>query len=66
MAIRNIYDAAVNGESLGLGGYLDVGLVDTMKDLLVNFIGAVVFSVIGFFYVKNREKEGSRAGLYRG
>ncbi|HWS43086.1 MAG TPA: hypothetical protein VN421_08380 [Pseudoflavonifractor sp.] len=42
--------------SLGLGGYLDVGIMDTMKDLFVNFIGAVVFSVIGFFYVKNRGK----------
>ena len=39
---------------LGLGGYLDIGLMDTMKDLAVNFVGAVVFSVIGFFYVKNR------------
>lgn len=27
-----------------------------MEDLLVNFIGALVFSVIGFFYVKNRGK----------
>ena len=40
--------------SLGLGGYLDIGLLDTMKDLFVNFVGAVVFSVIGFFYVKSR------------
>ncbi len=37
-------------------GYLDIGLIDTMKDLFVNFIGAVVFSVIGFLYVQNREK----------
>lgn len=36
------------------GGYIDIGLIDTMKDLMVNFIGAVVFSVIGFFYVKSR------------
>ena len=42
--------------ALGLGGYLDVGIVDTMQDLFVNFIGAVVFSAIGFFYVKNRGK----------
>ena len=42
--------------ALGLCGYLDVGIVDTMQDLFVNFIGAVVFSVIGFFYVKNRGK----------
>lgn len=52
--IQNITDASINGQSLGLGGYLDIGLIDTMKDLLVNFIGAVVFSIIGYFYVKNR------------
>ena len=43
---------------LGLGGYLDVGIIDTMKDLFVNFIGAVVFSFIGYFYVKGRGKGG--------
>ena len=42
--------------SLGLGGYLDVGIIDTMKDLFVNFIGAVVFSSIGYFFVKGRGK----------
>lgn len=36
------------------GGYLDVGLIDTMKDLIVNCIGALCFSVVGFFYVKSR------------
>lgn len=45
------------------GGYLDVGLIDTMKDLQVNFIGAVAFSVIGFFYVKNRGKGKLAASL---
>lgn len=40
------------------GGYLDIGLVDTMKDLMVNFIGAVFFSVFGFLYIKNREMFG--------
>ena len=40
--------------ALGLGGYLDVGIVDTMQDLFVNFIGAVVFSAIGYAYVKTR------------
>lgn len=38
------------------GGYLDIGLIDTMKDLFVNFVGAIVFSVIGFLYIQNREK----------
>lgn len=38
------------------GGYLDIGIRDTMKDLLVNLIGAIIFSVIGFLYVSNRDK----------
>lgn len=54
--ISGIQDVVIDGESLGLGGYLDIGLIDTMKDLFVNFVGAVIFSVIGFFYVKNRGK----------
>lgn len=41
---------------LQLGGYLDVGLADTMKDLLVNLLGAAVFSVIGYFYIKTKGK----------
>ena len=52
--IKNITSVAVNGQELGIGGYLDIGLYDTMMDLFVNFIGASVFSVIGYFYVKNR------------
>ncbi|MDD3404604.1 MAG: hypothetical protein PHQ72_14830 [Hespellia sp.] len=54
--IDGIREVVVNGESLGLGGYLDIGLLDTMKDLFVNFVGAVIFSVIGYFYVKNKGK----------
>ena len=56
MTIDGITDVIVNGESLGLGGYLDIGLHDTMEDLLVNFIGAVVFCTFGFFYLKGRGK----------
>lgn len=65
--IRDITDVIVvaGGEqiSLGLGGYLDIGLLDTMKDLFVNLIGAAVFSVVGYFYVKNRGK-GRFAGRF--
>jgi len=53
----------VNGKDLGLGGYLDIGLIDTMKDLIVNFIGAVVFSFIGVCYLKNRGKGKLAASL---
>lgn len=63
VGIEDIKDVAVNGESLGLGGYLDIGLIDTMKDLIVNFIGAAVFSVIGYFYVKNRGRGKVARGL---
>ncbi len=35
-------------------GYLDLGLIDTMKDLIVNFIGAAIFSIIGYFYVHQK------------
>ena len=50
-------------EALGLGGYLDIGLIDTMKDLQVNCIGAIAFSIIGFFYVKHRGKGKLAAAL---
>ena len=61
--INGITSTVVNGIKDGVqgqyiieGGYLDVGILDTMKDLLVNCIGALVFSVIGLFYIKNRGK----------
>ena len=38
------------------GGYLDIGIHDTMKDLIVNFIGAITFSIIGLLYIKNKEE----------
>ncbi len=53
----------VNGEEWNLGGYLDIGIVDTMKDLMVNFVGAVVFSIVGIFYLKHRKEDGLAASL---
>lgn len=54
VTIDGITSVAVNGQELGFDGYLDIGLYDTMKDLFVNFVGAVVFSTIGYFYIKHR------------
>ena len=55
ISLRKIYAAAA---ALGSGekGRIDCGLaiIDTMKDLFVNFIGALVFSVTGFFYARSR------------
>ena len=54
--ITDIVSATVNGTPLGINGYLDIGLYDTMKDLLVNFAGALVFNTAGWFYLKGRGK----------
>lgn len=59
----DVQSVVINGEQWNLGGYLDIGLIDTMKDLIVNFIGAVVFSVIGILYLKNRERGKLAASL---
>jgi hypothetical protein len=50
----NIDQLAVNGEPWK--AYIDLGLIDTMIDLIVNFIGATVFSIFGYFYIKGRGK----------
>lgn len=42
---QNIKDTVVNGESLGVNGYLDIGLIDTVVDMLVETIGALVYFV---------------------
>lgn len=56
IVVDGITDVAVNGESLGLDGYLDIGLYDTMEDLFVNFVGALIFSVIGYIDARREGK----------
>ncbi len=56
VTIDGVTSVTINGQEMGFGGYLDIGLYDTMEDLFVNFIGAVVFSTIGYFYIKQRGK----------
>ncbi len=48
------------------GGYLDIGILDTMKDLLVNFIGAVVFCSFGFAFLKYGEKRKVATSVVQG
>ena len=50
--------AGANEYTLPTGGYIDIGLIDTMNDLIVNFIGAIVFSIFGYFYIKKRGNGG--------
>ena len=56
---KTIIYSTKNGETTETtinGGYLDIGIIDTMKDLIVNFVGAMIFSIIGYFYILNRDK----------
>lgn len=52
-----IYDT--NGDALQVidNGYLDIGLNDTIEDLFVNFIGAIVFSCFAFFDLKHNRSD---------
>lgn len=61
ISIKNIDKTILldkNGNQLAVidGGYLDIGLIDTMKDMFVNLLGAVLFSIIGYFYISNSKK----------
>ena len=63
--ITDIISTDINTASgtIRVDGYIDIGLRDTMKDMFVNFVGAVVFSFIGYIYVKQRGK-GKLAGAF--
>lgn len=57
--VRDIVSTQItlaSGEVIQIpGGYLDIGIHDSMADLIVNLVGALVFAVIGFAYVKTRD-----------
>lgn len=50
-----IYDKD-NNELVKIDGYLDIGIIDTMEDLIVNFVGAFIYSVFGYLYIINKDK----------
>lgn len=54
-----------NGDVIVNGGYLDIGIIDTMKDLFVNFLGAIVFCTFGFIYCIEIEKGGEKSRKVR-
>lgn len=39
-----------------INGYLDLGIIDTMKDLIIDIIGSLLFSIYLYLYLKNRKK----------
>ena len=42
-----------NTKETKIDGYLDIGLNDTMKDLLVMRLGALIFTTLAYFYLKD-------------
>ena len=55
--MRDITEMSINGTEMGVGGYVDLGLIDTMEDLFVNFIGALTFSIIGWLALHGKKRE---------
>ena len=53
---NDIHEVTVNGEVISDQGYIDIGLIDTMEDLFVNFVGATIFSLFSYFYARNKER----------
>lgn len=61
--VSDITSTKINGKIDGKekeivieNGYLDIGINDTMKDLMVNCIGAIIFSCIGYLYILRRDE----------
>lgn len=53
---NDIHEVTVNGKVISDQGYIDIGLIDTMEDLFVNFVGAATFSLFSYFYARNKER----------
>lgn len=51
--IKTVVETASGETYIIEDGYYDIGLYDTMKDMIVTFVGAAVFSVIGYFSLRN-------------
>ena len=52
-SIENIEEVIVNGQLLPVKGYIDIGLTDTMLDMLLETMGAVVVAMI---YIASKGK----------
>ncbi len=50
-----------DGKIYTVEGYLDVGLIDTMKDLFIDFAGALLFALFGYFYTSSSSVRGKIA-----
>ena len=53
--VGNIADVSVNGQPLPFRGYLDIGLLDTMADMLLETAGALLTTIL-FFLDRGRHR----------
>lgn len=53
-----IYSVDEDGNEIEtrVGGYIDLGINDTMKDLFVNFLGAIIFNLLAYLYILDNKK----------
>ena len=56
LRFSDVQEVIVDGSPLGVGGYLEIGLYDTMIDLGLGLAGALFFAPVGFRYLKSRGK----------
>lgn len=61
--IENIESVTING--VEMAGYIDIGLIDTMRDMIIETAGAVVYVVI-FLLDRGRHPAFARKELYSG
>ena len=67
-SIENIEEVIVNGQVLPVTGYIDIGLTDTILDMLLETMGAVVVAIIyivskGKFAVFQKKEEAGPKNL---
>ena len=48
-SIKDIEEVMINGKALPVKGYIDIGLIDSMLDMLLETLGAVAVAIIYIF-----------------
>ena len=59
LKVDNIVETDIktsDGKEFIVNGYLDIGLNDTMKDLIIDMCGSIIFCIFGIIYVLNKDK----------
>lgn len=54
--LENITSVQINGVDMGWDGYLDIGLIDTMEDMMAESLGGLVYAVA---YVLDKGRHGA-------